>query len=78
MTGKTLRRIPVGTSSQSSEINPKKRYRVRVESRWYEGSFSKQWFGWQFDDYGNSGIQLNMIDEVFEIINPEQSKRARR
>jgi hypothetical protein len=50
---------------------------VRVEGRWYEGSFSRQWFGWNFDDFGTSGIQLNLLDEVFEIVTAP-SKRARR
>ena len=63
-----LKRIPVGTSSNSSAIDSRKRYRVRVDGTWYEGSFSKQWFGWKFDNYGTSGIQLNLIDEVFEIV----------
>jgi hypothetical protein len=64
----SLKRIPVGSSSTSSMIDPRKRYRVRIEDRWYEGTFSKQWFGWNFEDYGSSGIQLNLIDEVFEIV----------
>jgi hypothetical protein len=63
-----LKKIPVGTSSTSSHINSRKRYRVKIEGRWYEGSFSKQWFGWRFDDYGTSGMQLNLIDEVYEIV----------
>jgi len=63
----TLKRIPVNGSSQSSEISVFKRYRVRIERGWYEGTFSKQWFGWQFDGYRN-GIQLNLIDEVYQIL----------
>jgi hypothetical protein len=69
--GKTepgLKKVPVGTSSASSHIDSRKRYRVRVDDQWYEGTFSKAWFGWKFDDYGSSGIQLNLIDEVFEIV----------
>jgi len=64
---RTLKRIPVGGSSESTHLSPRKRYRVKIEGRWYEGQFSKQWFGWQFDGY-QSGIQLNLIDEVFEIV----------
>ena len=63
-----LKKIPVGTSSTSSHINSRKRYRVKIEGRWYEGTFSKQWFGWRFDDYGTAGMQLNLIDEVYEIV----------
>lgn len=62
-----LRPIKVGGSSQSSDINSRKRYRVKIDGGWYEGQFSRQWFGWQFDGYQN-GIQLNLVDEVFEIV----------
>jgi hypothetical protein len=74
-----LRRIPVGGTSQSSEIQSRKRYRVKIEGEWFEGQFSRQWFGWQFDGYRN-GIQLNLIDEVFEIESPKPAKfnRGRR
>ncbi len=62
-----LRRVRVGSSSQSGDIHARKRYRVKIEGAWYEGQFSRQWFGWQFDGYRN-GIQLNLVDEVFEIV----------
>ncbi len=65
-----LKKIPVGTASTSSHIDSRKRYRVKIEGRWYEGSFSKQWFGWRFDGYGSSGMQLNLLDEVYEIVRP--------
>jgi hypothetical protein len=65
-----LRKIPVGASSESGQIDSRKRYRVRIEGRWYEGSFSKQWFGWRFDGYGESGRQLNLLDAVYEILPP--------
>jgi hypothetical protein len=62
-----LRPIRVGGSSQSPDIHVRKRYRVKIDGEWYEGQFSRQWFGWQFDGYRN-GIQLNLVDEVFEIV----------
>lgn len=68
MAKRSLRKVPLGSSSVSSHIQSTKRYRIRVDDAWYEGSFSKRWFGWNFDDYGTDGIQLNMIDEVFEIV----------
>jgi hypothetical protein len=67
--GRGLKKIVVGSSSESSHISTRKRYRVKIEGAWYEGGFSRQWFGWQFDGYG-SGIQLNLIDEVYEIVPP--------
>ena len=62
-----LREIPVGDSSESKHIAFYKRYLVRIGRSWHEGSFSKRWFGWQFDGY-QSGIQLNLLDEVYEIL----------
>jgi hypothetical protein len=70
-----LKRIPVGTSSESSHIDSRKRYRVKIEGRWYEGSFSKQWFGWKFEGYGSSGCQLNLVDEVYEILKPSEDEK---
>ena len=64
---KRLKKIPVGGSSESSHISSRKWYRAKIDGVWYEGMFSKQWFGWRFENYGSSGIQLNMIDEVYEI-----------
>jgi hypothetical protein len=73
----TLKKIPVGATSTSALIDSRKRYRVRIDGKWYEGSFSKQWFGWQFDNYGNSGIQLNLIEEVYEIVRPKTGRPRR-
>jgi hypothetical protein len=63
-----LKPIKVGGTSESNDISPRKRYRVKVDDAWYEGIFLKKWFGWNFDNYGSSGIQLNLIDEVYEIV----------
>ena len=62
-----LKRIAVGSSSENPHIHPRRMYRVRIEKDWYEGTFSKRWFGWIFNDYGDTGMQLNLIDEVFEV-----------
>ena len=64
--GQVLKKIPTGETSESGHISPRKQYRVKIDGSWYEGRFSKQWFGWQFDGY-RTGIQLNLIDEVYEI-----------
>ncbi len=70
-----LKKIPVGTSSESPHIGARKRYRVQIEGKWYEGTFSKQWFGWRFDGYGDSGMQLNMIDKVYEIVEVKPTRK---
>ena len=74
MTETKLKKIPVGSSSESSHIDSRKRYRVKIDGKWYEGSFSKQWFGWKFEGYGSSGMQLNMIDQVYEIVRVDPKK----
>ena len=73
-----LKKIRVGSSCQSNEITYRRRYRVKIDGEWYEGFFSKQWFGWQFDNYGSSGKQLNLIDEVYEIVSPKKKTWGRR
>lgn len=65
-----LKRIRVGSSSENTEIRSQRRYRVRIGSDWHEGSFTKYWFGWKFEGGGSDGLQLNLIDEVFEILRP--------
>jgi CheY-like chemotaxis protein len=67
-----LKRIIVGSSSESSHINAQREYKVRIGPRWYEGRFSKRWFGWLFENYGDTGMQLNLIDEVFEVVAPRK------
>jgi hypothetical protein len=70
-----LKKIPVGSSSESGHINPRRKYRVRVEGQWYEGSFTKKWFGWCFEGGGVSGLQLNLIDQVYEIVVERPDKK---
>jgi len=70
-----LKKIPVGATSTSPHIDSRKRYRVKIDGSWYEGSFSKQWFGWLFEGYGSSGIQLNLIDAVYEIVPPDRKAK---
>ena len=48
---------------------------VRVDGKWYEGNFSKKWFGWCFEGGGLSGTQLNLIDQVFEIVEERPEKK---
>jgi CheY-like chemotaxis protein len=61
------KRILVGSSSESAKISSHHKYRVRIGKNWYEGAFSKRWFGWNFDGIEPSGMQLNLIDEVYEL-----------
>ena len=69
-----LKKIPVGGSSESSHITATKRYRVKIDGQWYEGCFTRRWFGWNFEGYCDSGMQLNLLDAVYEICPAEPAK----
>lgn len=70
-----LKKIKVGGKSESNEISDRKHYRVKIDGEWYEGSFAKRWFGWEFEN-AQIKMQLNLIDEVYELapIPPKEKK----
>lgn len=72
-----LKKIPVGSSSESCHIHARRIYRVRIARRWYEGAFTKQWFGWRFEGYGSAGMQLNLIEQVYELPLPARGSKRR-
>jgi len=66
-----MKLIPVkldGTNHNKS-ITTRKQYLVKIDSEFHAGRFSKQWYGWNFDNWGESGIQLDSdcIAGVWEI-----------
>jgi hypothetical protein len=72
-----LKRIKIGGKSESNEISDRKHYRVKIDGDWYEGTFSKKWFGWNFEDSkGQIQMQLNLLDEAYEVV-PIQVKDKR-
>jgi hypothetical protein len=63
-----LTRIHWGENPQTPLINEHRSYLVKIYGSWYAGSFSMQWYGWNFDNWGTSGIQLSpYITEVYLI-----------
>jgi hypothetical protein len=55
-------------SSEDDRISKEKSYLVKIGKNWYAGRFSKQWYGWNFDNWGTSGIQLDCIEgPIYEI-----------
>ena len=76
--GEELKRIPVGSSSESAQIESHKRYRVKIDGQWFEGYFSKKSFGWNFDDYRNFGVHLSQIDAVYELPDPVTKPKPKR
>ena len=63
-----LKKIRIPSTNASGEISPRKRYRVKIDADWFEGVFSMHSFGWNFEDYGTSGMQINMLDAIYEIL----------
>jgi len=56
-------------SSKDDRFNEDSQYLVKIHGWWYAGQFSEVWYGWSFDNWGMSGMQLNSIDgPIYEII----------
>ena len=45
-------------------------YLAKIQSRWYAGTFTKQWYGWNFNAVYTAGYQYNYDgwEELYEII----------
>jgi hypothetical protein len=64
----TLKKIRLNGSNTNDTIVPfEKQYLVNVCGRWRAGTFDSQWFGLNFTNYGSEGIELEALDEVYEI-----------
>lgn len=53
-------------SSQHPDIVDGKYYLALIYGKWFLGTFGKVWYGWSFHNWGNSGIQLDHIQIVYE------------
>ena len=64
----TLKHIELnGTNTNDAIVPYEAQYLVRVYGRWRAGTFDRQWYGLNFTHYGSEGIELEAIDEVYEI-----------
>ena len=64
----TLKHIELnGTNTNDAIVPYDGQYLVRVYGRWRAGSFDRQWYGLNFTHYGPEGIELEAIDDVYEI-----------
>lgn len=64
-----LRQINLnGTSANDAIVPYEGQYLVKVCGRWRAGTFDRQWYGLNFTNYGSEGIELEAIDEVYEIV----------
>jgi hypothetical protein len=56
-------------SCSDTRIKSDSSYLVKIDKRWYAGRFSEQWYGWNFDNWGCGGIQLDSIKgPLYEIV----------
>jgi len=69
-----LRQINLnGTNANDAIVPYEGQYLVNVCGRWRAGTFDRQWYGLNFTNYGSEGIELEAIDEVYEILDAGRS-----
>lgn len=51
------------------DISAREQYLVKIGRGWFAGKFSRQWYGWNFDNWGTTGIQLDsfQVKEIWRI-----------
>jgi hypothetical protein len=60
-------------SSRDDRISPDAYYLALIYGTWHLGHFSSQHYGWSFDNWGTSGIQLDSIQDLYEIDLPGEN-----
>lgn len=50
------------------KVGPEYHYYCDIFGGWFLGHFSEQWYGKNFEGWGTSGIQLDHIIEVYEVL----------
>lgn len=69
-----LTRIPHARGkAESAHIKRGKDYLCRIRRGWFAGRFSREWYGWNFENWGATGIGLEAISEVYLIEVPDSA-----
>ena len=55
-------------SSEDDRIDPDKWYLARVDESYAAGYFSEQHYGWNFSGFYDAGLQLDMIEKLWMIV----------
>jgi len=55
-------------SSEDDRIDPDKWYLAYNDGCYAAGYFSEQHYGWSFSGFYDAGIQLDMIEKLWEIV----------
>lgn len=53
--------------SEDDRIRPGRTYLAKIHGRWSLGTFSEQWYGWSFNEWGASGIALKSVEDLYEV-----------
>lgn len=58
------------------DIKSTKQYLVKYDGSFYAGTFSRQWYGWNFNGIYGAGAQLDYDDwqEIYEIVQRRRKK----
>lgn len=63
-----IKEIQLNGTCENNEITDEKDYIVMIYGERFFGKFEQQWYGWNFSDWGTSGVQLSSIDKVCEVV----------
>lgn len=53
--------------SKDDRIRWDRHYFARIFGEWFLGQFEEEWYGWSFMNWGTSGIQLDSIEDLYEV-----------
>lgn len=55
------------SGSKDARIRTNQTYFAKIHGQWCLGTFSEVWYGWNFRNWGTSGIQLDSIEDLYEV-----------
>ena len=72
-----IKLMPIDISKIDENEHPDLRantyYLARIRGAWYAGTFTKQWYGWNFNAVNPAGYQLSYgnWEQLYEIVDSE-------
>ena len=76
-----LKEIDLSKSERCNhpDIKEKRYYLARINDKWYAGTFTKQWYGWNFDAVYDAGYQLDYggLQELYEIAGRKAGRKSK-
>ncbi len=61
-------RLPVNLFDK--RINSRAQYLAKIEGRWHAATFSKEWYGWNFNGVYDAGYQVDYggWEKLYKIV----------